>query len=123
MPGTLTDSVLQMASDTSMGRNTVLRVKGDTLLTEHICNGDYLVVSVRAAVEGETVVASVGDVTRVGVLRQGPGGERWIESAELLAPPLWLSPEAQVQGVVVAVIRKPAVPVRSPLGARVDALA
>ena len=68
----------------------LLRVRGDSMIEDHICDGDLVLVqSVRSARDGETVVAVVdGDVTLKRMYRERdrirlqPEDDLWVEWVE-----------------------------------------
>jgi repressor LexA len=93
------------------GRSYVLRVRGDSMIDEHIKDGDYVVVQERnQADNGQTVVALVhGSNATVKRFYREPGGGGWIQlqPANPTMQPLRLNErDVVVQGVVVGVIRK-----------------
>jgi repressor LexA len=91
------------------GNCYVLRVRGDSMIDEHVINGDYVVVRSRdTADNGEMVIALV-DGTSATVKRcyREPGG--WIRlqpANEQVAPIRVHEDNILIQGVVVGVIRK-----------------
>ena len=86
----------------------VLRVQGESMIEEHIEDGDYVVVESRDHAEnGEMVVALVDgeNVTLKRLYREG--SDIRLQPANPLVAPLILdSRRIKVQGVVVAVMRK-----------------
>ena len=86
----------------------VLQVKGDSMIDEHIRDGDYVVVERRQQVrDGETVVALLanGEATLKKLYRQGRRIR--LQPANKRYKPIQVSPgEVQVQGVVVGVLRR-----------------
>ncbi len=91
------------------GASYVLRVRGDSMIDEHICDGDYVVVHGRnTADNGETVIALV-DGTSVTVKRlyRESGGWIRLEPANDSVPAIRThESNLLIQGVVVGVIRK-----------------
>ncbi len=91
------------------GSNYVLRVKGDSMIDEQIRDGDYIVVHSRQTAEnGEMVVALVeGESATVKKLFRERDGRIRLQPANATMQPMYY-PEAsiQIQGIVVAVIRK-----------------
>lgn len=84
-----------------------LRVKGDTLLDEHILDGDLLLIEARnVAQEGELVVARLNQNNTI-VKRFYPEGSYIrLEGSEDRHEPIILNPdELQIQGVIVHLIR------------------
>jgi repressor LexA len=92
----------------SPGDRFVLRVRGDSMIDEHIREGDYVVIEKRqAARNGETVVALLdnGEATlkkfykERGQIRLQPANEKY-------EPIIVKDQQVKVQGIVVGVIRK-----------------
>ncbi|HEV8265942.1 MAG TPA: transcriptional repressor LexA [Gemmatimonadales bacterium] len=91
------------------GRSYVLKVRGDSMIDEHIKDGDYVVVQERnQADSGQTVVALVnGDSATVKRFYREPGGWIRLQPANPAMQPLRVNErDVIVQGVVVGVIRK-----------------
>ncbi|HEV8400452.1 MAG TPA: transcriptional repressor LexA [Gemmatimonadales bacterium] len=91
------------------GRSYVLKVRGDSMIDEHIKDGDFVVVQERnQADSGQTVVALVhGDSATVKRFYREPGGWIRLQPANPTMQPLRVNErDVIVQGVVVGVIRK-----------------
>jgi len=90
------------------GPHYVLRVQGESMVDEHIADGDYVVVESQVeARDGQTVVALVDgeNVTLKKLYREGP--QVRLQPANAAIAPLVLEgSRVRVQGVVVAVMRK-----------------
>ncbi len=90
------------------GKHYVLKVSGNSMIEEHIQNGDYVVVQEKVeASNGQTVVALVDDyeATIKKIYRHG----RKIElrpANKKLEPMIYDAGRIRVQGVVVGVMRK-----------------
>jgi repressor LexA len=86
----------------------VLRVKGNSMIDEQICDGDLVIVEDRkTAQNGETVVALLGgsDVTLKKLYREN--GRIRLQPANPAMQPIFAdADQVQVQGVVVGVMRK-----------------
>jgi repressor LexA len=86
----------------------VLRVRGNSMIDEQICDGDFVIVEDRkTAQNGETVVALLGgsDVTLKKLYREN--GRVRLQPANPSMQPLFIDPDqVQIQGVVVGVMRK-----------------
>ena len=86
----------------------VLRVKGDSMIDEHIRDGDYVIVEDRKTADnGEMVIALLGgsDVTLKKFYREN--GRVRLQPANPSMQPIFVDPEqVSVQGVVVGVMRK-----------------
>ncbi len=102
--------MLTVPEDLLPGRGSyyVLRVQGESMIDEHIEDGDYVVIDARAPVEnGKTVVALVDSesVTLKKLYREGT--QIRLQPANPAISPIVLEgSRVQVQGVVVAVMRK-----------------
>ena len=91
------------------GRSYVLKVRGQSMIDEHIKDGDFIVVHERnQADNGQTVVALVhGSSATVKRFYREPGGWIRLEPANPAMAPLRVNErDVVVQGVVVGVIRK-----------------
>jgi repressor LexA len=86
----------------------VLRVRGNSMIDEQICDGDFVIVEDRkTAQNGETVVALLGgsDVTLKKLYREN-GRVRLQPANPTMQPIVMDSDQVQVQGVVIGVMRK-----------------
>jgi repressor LexA len=86
----------------------LLRVKGDSMIEEHIQDGDYVVVESRVtAIPGETVVALI-DNENVTLKKYYPeSGRIRLQPANEALSPIVMDPHrVKIQGVVVSVMRK-----------------
>jgi repressor LexA len=91
------------------GSNYVLRVKGDSMIDEQIRDGDYIIVNSRQVAEnGEMVVALVGgdSATVKKFYRERDGRIRLQPANPTMLPMYYPAEDVQIQGIVVAVIRK-----------------
>lgn len=92
-----------------LGRGTsfVLRVRGDSMIDDGICDGDYIVVEKRdRAANGETVVALVRGEATVKRFQQEGESIRLLPANERMAPIEAAAADVEIRGVVVAVMRK-----------------
>jgi len=91
------------------GNIYVLRVKGDSMIDDHICNGDYILVEgADTADNGEIVVALTGgtDATLKRLYRE-PNGRVRLQPANAQMDPIVLpAREVKIQGRVIGVLRK-----------------
>jgi len=104
-----TSETIAVPEDLVGRRDTyVLRVRGNSMIDEQICDGDLVIVEDRkTAQNGETVVAllSGSDVTLKKLYREN--GRVRLQPANPAMQPIFVDPEQlQVQGVVVGVMRK-----------------
>jgi len=91
------------------GPNYALRVQGDSMVDEHIIDGDYVVVhGKQTADDGEMVIALVGGAeATVKTFYREPGGWIRLQPANPTMRPMRLQEkDVLIQGVVVGVIRK-----------------
>ena len=91
------------------GNNYVLRVKGDSMVEEQIRDGDYIVVNSRQTADnGEMVVALVGgeSATVKKFYRERDGRIRLQPANATMQPMYFAADQVQIQGIVIAVIRK-----------------
>ncbi|MGH7584782.1 MAG: transcriptional repressor LexA [Gemmatimonadales bacterium] len=91
------------------GPNYALKVKGDSMIDDHIQDGDFVVVNGRQTADnGEMVIALVhGDEATVKRFYREPGG--WIRlqpSNQAVQPFRVKESDVLIHGVVVGVIRK-----------------
>jgi repressor LexA len=90
-------------------RTFVLQVKGDSMIEDHILDGDYVVVEpTQVANPGEIVVALVGEdeATLKRFYRESGGKIRLQPANSDLAPIIVPAAEIKIQGRVVGVLRK-----------------
>ncbi len=91
------------------GNLFVLRVKGDSMIDDHICDGDYILVEgTQTADNGEIVVALIEgtDATLKRFFRE-PGGKVRLQPANAQMDPIVVAPrDVRIQGRVVGVLRK-----------------
>ncbi len=91
------------------GQSYVLKVRGSSMVDEHIADGDFIVVHSRSSARnGETVVALVGGshATVKKLYREKDGRVRLQPANSTMSPIYVNESDVQVQGVVVGVIRK-----------------
>ena len=91
----------------SVGDHYVLRVVGESMVEEGICDGDYVVVLRRERAEpGEMVVALIGDDATL--KRFYPEGDTVrLQPANAAMKPIYVpTKDVRVQGVVVGLMRK-----------------
>jgi len=87
----------------------VLRVKGDSMIEDHIVDGDFILVERTAQVaEGDIVVALVnGSETTLKRFRREPDGRIRLQPANARMKPVLLAPEqVAVQGRLIGILRR-----------------
>jgi repressor LexA len=97
--------------DFTSGRNNlfVLRVKGDSMIDDHICNGDYILVEgTQTADNGDIVVALIEgtDATLKRFFRETNGKVRLQPANAQMDPIVVSARDVKIQGRVVGVLRK-----------------
>lgn len=91
------------------GETFALRVQGDSMIDEHIADGDYVIVERReTARDGERVIALVdGENATFKTFHREPDGTIRLQPANERIEPMRYDPaRVQVQGVVIGVLRK-----------------
>jgi repressor LexA len=86
-----------------------LQVRGESMIEDHICDGDFVLIQKTDAVrDGEIVVALVdGMETTLKRLYREPNGQVRLQPANSTMAPIFVSAASvQVQGKLVAVLRK-----------------
>jgi len=86
--------------------NFVLRVRGDSMIDDQICDGDYVIVEKReVARDGETVVALLdsGEATLKRFYRERDGAR--LQPANPAYKPI-VTKNVRIQGVVVGILRR-----------------
>ncbi|HJR52628.1 MAG TPA: transcriptional repressor LexA [Gemmatimonadota bacterium] len=107
----ITDDETLAVPESMLGRGEtfVLRVAGDSMIDEHIADGDYVIVERRdSARSGERVVALIdGENATLKTLFREPDGRVRLQPAnERLAPMYYDAARVQIQGVAIGVLRK-----------------
>ncbi|HEV2381154.1 MAG TPA: transcriptional repressor LexA [Terriglobia bacterium] len=93
----------------SEGNVFVLRVKGDSMVDDHICDGDYILVEgASTAQNGEIVVALIEgtDATLKRFFRIDPGKIRLQPANSQMDPIILAARDVKIQGRVIGVLRK-----------------
>jgi repressor LexA len=91
------------------GETFALRVRGDSMIDEHIADGDYVIVEKReTAREGERVIALIDgeNATLKTFYRDADGTIRLQPANERLQPLRYRPEQVAIQGVVIGVLRK-----------------
>lgn len=86
-----------------------LQVRGESMIDDHICSGDYVLVEkAKEARDGDIVVALVdGAETTLKRFYREPGGRVRLQPANASMQPIFVSQEAvAIQGKVLAVLRR-----------------
>ena len=100
---------IAFADFTGKGDTFALQVRGESMIEDHICDGDYVLAEKTAeARNGDIVVALVGgsEATLKRFFREGTDRVR-LQPANAAMEPIYLHPsELQIQGRVISVLRK-----------------
>jgi len=100
---------LQFADFAGNGNTFALEVRGESMIDDHICDGDYVLVErTQQANDGEIVVALVGGYeTTLKRLYREPNGMIRLQPANATMEPIMVNADdVQIQGRVLAVLRK-----------------
>ena len=102
-------NTLSFADFTEKGDTFALQVRGDSMIEDHICSGDYVLVQhANEAKDGEIVVALVdGSEATLKRIYREPGDRVRLQPANAAMEPIVVPRSAvEVQGKVLAVLRK-----------------
>jgi repressor LexA len=84
----------------------VLKVRGDSMIEDHISDGDYVVIRKQATATRGQIVVALTDENEATLKRWFPEGKRIrLEPANSSMPPIYVT-NARVLGIVVGVVRK-----------------
>ena len=103
------DERLNFADFAGSPETYALQVRGDSMIDDHICNGDYVLIERTAQLrDGDIAVALVeGSETTLKRIYREPGDRIRLQPANSAMEPIVLDAAAvQVQGRVLAVLRK-----------------
>lgn len=104
-----TKEVLQFSDFVGKGETYSLQVTGNSMIEDHICSGDYVLVERTSdAHNGEIVVALVdGSEATLKRLYREPDGRIRLQPANSAMAPIFVEAKrVQIQGRVLAVLRK-----------------
>jgi repressor LexA len=97
-------------SDFARDENTyALQVRGDSMIEDHICSGDYVLVEKTDTVKNGEIVVALVDGTEATLKRyyREPDGRVRLQPANAAMQPIFIDPsQLDVQGKVLAVMRK-----------------
>jgi repressor LexA len=100
---------LSLGDFTHGGNSFALKVKGSSMIDDHIMDGDYVVCEqTQVANPGDIVVALVQgeEATLKRFYREGPGKIRLQPANAELAPMIFPANDVKIQGRVIGVLRK-----------------
>ena len=91
------------------GNHYVLKVRGNSMIEEHIRDGDFVIINERQRADnGEMVIAMLhGDSATVKKFYREAGGRIRLQPANVTIPPMFYRDhEVMVQGIVIGVLRR-----------------
>lgn len=92
---------------TNRNASYLLTVSGDSMIGAGIMEGDLIVIEKRENIKtNQIVVASIDGEYTLKYLRHDSHGKPYLEAANPKYSPMYPENELQVQGVLIAVIRK-----------------
>jgi repressor LexA len=84
----------------------VLRVKGNSMIEDHIADGDYVIIERReTAKDGETVVALLDDGQATLKRFYKERGRVRLQPANATMSPIYVDKDIKIQGVLIGVLR------------------
>ncbi len=86
-----------------------LEVRGESMIEDHICNGDFVLIEQTNSIKNGDIVVALVDGTEATLKRYyaEPDGRIRLQPANSAMSPIMLDPSAlQVQGKVLAIMRK-----------------
>jgi repressor LexA len=86
-----------------------LEVRGESMIEDHICSGDFVLVEQTNSIRNGDIVVALVDGTEATVKRYYavPDGRIRLQPANSTMSPIIIQPEAlQIQGKVLAIMRK-----------------
>lgn len=101
--------VLQFSDFVGHEGTFALRVRGESMIDDHICNGDFVLVEKTGSVRnGDIVIALVdGSETTLKRYYADPDGRVRLQPANASMEPIFVDPaQLEIQGRVLAVMRK-----------------
>ena len=103
-----TNATLKFSDFTGNDGTFALEVRGDSMIEDHICSGDYVLVEKTAAVRnGEIVVALVEGAESTLKRFYDEGGRVRLQPANSQMEPIYVDKsQLEIQGKVLAVLRK-----------------
>jgi repressor LexA len=91
---------------TSRHGTYVLRVKGNSMIEDHIADGDYVIIERReTARDGETVVALLDDGSATLKRFYKERGRVRLQPANAAMSPIYVDKDVKIQGVLIGVLR------------------
>jgi len=85
-----------------------LKVRGDSMIDAHICDGDTVVLEFREPRNGDVVAALIDGETTLKRFIRKQGGKTYLQAENEMFPDLIPARELVIQGVMVALLRNAA---------------
>jgi repressor LexA len=104
-----TPEMLQFSDFAHNDTTFALQVRGDSMIEDHICSGDYVLVEKTDSVKNGEIVVALVDGTDATLKRyyREPDGNIRLQPANSTMQPIYVEPShLEVQGKVLAVMRK-----------------
>lgn len=87
----------------------VLQVKGDSMVDDHILDGDYIIVEQTENANNQDIVVALvrGEETTLKRFFREPGGKVRLQPANAQMPPIFVpAKDIQIQGRVIGILRR-----------------
>jgi repressor LexA len=100
---------LQFADFVGAPNTYALEVRGESMIEDHICSGDFVLVEQTSAIKNGDIVVALVDGTEATLKRYyaEPDGRIRLQPANSAMSPIMVDPAAlQIQGKVLAIMRK-----------------
>ena len=101
--------VLHFSDFARDGNTFALEVRGDSMIEDHICSGDYVLIEKTTDVRNGEIVVALVDNSEATLKRYylEPDGRVRLQPANAAMQPIFVNPaDLQIQGRVLAVMRK-----------------
>ena len=103
------DETLQFSDFVGHDSTYALQVRGESMIDDHICNGDFVLVEKANSVHNGDIVVALVDGTEATLKRyyaESDGRVR-LQPANTAMSPIFVNPDnLQIQGRVLAIMRK-----------------
>ncbi len=104
-----TAETLHFADFVGQESTFALEVRGESMIEDHICSGDFVLVEKTDSVRNGEIVVALVDGTEATLKRyyHEPDGRVRLQPANSSMQPIYVNPESlQIQGRVLAIMRK-----------------
>lgn len=109
MEAIATSETLHFADFVGQEGTFALEVRGESMIEDHICSGDFVLVERMDTVRNGEIVVALVDGTEATLKRyyHEPDGRIRLQPANSAMAPIYVNPESlQIQGRVLAIMRK-----------------